>query len=110
MVGGGLGVVGLGLGSVFGVFALSAQNRQKSDCGSSSSCNRPQAVEDYNTAGTDATASTVAFVAGGVLLAAGAVLWFTQPSDANAGGATGRFYLAPSTTGRGGGLVLGGDL
>ena len=111
IVGGGLGVVGLGLGSVFGAFAMSSQNREKSDCGSSSSCNHAQAVEDYNTAGTDATASTVSFIAGGVFLAAGAVLWFTQPSDTNAAApTTGRIYLAPSTTGRGGGFVLGGDL
>jgi len=113
IVGGGLGVVGLGLGSVFGAFAMSAQNREKSDCGSSSSCNHAQAVEDYNTAGSDATASTVSFIAGGVFLAAGAVLWFTQPSDTSAPrttGAPGRIYLAPSTIGRGGGLVLGGEL
>jgi hypothetical protein len=111
VVGGGLGIVGLGMGSVFGVFALSSQSSEKTDCASPTSCtNHKQATQDYSTAGTDATLSTVSFIAGGVFLAAGAVLWFTQPSETGASPATGRLYLAPSTTGRGAGLVLGGEL
>lgn len=99
VVGVGLGLVGVGLGTSWGLYALSSQNREKSDCPAASSCNRPQANEDYTTAHEDATASTVAFAAGGALLAAGAVLWFTAPS----------VHVAPSVGSRGGGLVCVGD-
>jgi hypothetical protein len=99
VVGGGLGLVGVGLGTSWGLYAISSQNREKSDCPSPSSCNHPQASEDYTTARQDATASTVAFVAGAAFLAAGAVLWFTAPS----------VRVAPAASARGGGLLLVGD-
>jgi hypothetical protein len=109
VVGGGLGVVGLALGGVFGGLAIGDQNMEKSNCSSSGCSNRPQAQADYNTGGDNATASTVSFIAGGALLAAGAVLFFTA-KDPVSTATTGRLYLAPSTTGRGPGLVLGGEL
>jgi hypothetical protein len=84
LVGGGLGVVGVALGAVFGAYASSAQSREKGDCSASACPNRPQARADYDAATKDATGSTVAFAAGGVLLAAGVVLWITAPSDAGA--------------------------
>ena len=68
---------------VRGVSRPRAQSREKSDCAPSACPNRPQAVADYDTATKDATGSTVAFAAGGVLLAAGVVLWLTAPSDAS---------------------------
>lgn len=77
---GGLGVVGVGLGAWFGGFAVSAQNREKSDCPAAGCSGYAQAQEDYSTAKTDATASTVSFIAGAALVAAGAVLWLTAPA------------------------------
>jgi hypothetical protein len=99
VIGGGLGVVGLGLGTSWGLYAISAQNQEKSNCSSSSCGNARQASVDYDTARNDATASTVAFAAGGAFLAAGAVLFFTAPS----------VQVTPAVGSRGGGVVLGGS-
>jgi hypothetical protein len=108
VVSGGLGVVGLGFGAVFGGLAISDQNMEKSNCSSSSCSNKGQAQADYTTAGQNANVSTAGFIAGGVLLAAGAVLFFTASDPA--GPTTGRLYLAPSPTPSGPGIVLGGEL
>jgi hypothetical protein len=109
IISGGVGIVGLGLGGVFGGLALSDQSSEKSNCSSSGCSNRPQAQADYNTGNDNATGSTIAFIAGGVFLAAGAVLYFTA-HDATSSPTTGRLYLSPSTTGTGPGFVLGGEL
>lgn len=95
----GLGVVGLGLGGWFGGFALSAHDQESSDCPAAGCLHYLQAKADYDTAQTDATASTVAFIAGGVLAATGIVLWIASP----------RVRVAPTTTAHGAGLVIGGE-
>lgn len=109
VVGAGLGVAGLAVGGVFGAFALSDKNQEHDNCSSSGCPNQPQAKADYDTGNQNATVSTVAFIAGGAFLAAGAVLFFTA-RDPAAPPTSGSLYLAPSTTGRGPGLVLGGSL
>jgi serine/threonine-protein kinase len=81
LVVGGVGVVGLGLGTVFGLKALSLKSQQQSDCGSATSCTNSGyalAVGDHSTALTDSTISTVGFIAGGVLLAGGAWPFLTS--------------------------------
>lgn len=83
---GGVGVVGLAVGGIFGFVALSAANRQRTDCASEGACaSRLNALSDHATAQTDGNASTVAFVAGGVLVAAGATLFFTSAGRTAAG-------------------------
>jgi hypothetical protein len=74
----GVGGVGLVLGGVFGAMASSAWNTAKKDCPSFSNCNST-AMNDHNTATTDATISTVGFIAGGVLAAGGLTLFFVAP-------------------------------
>ncbi|HEY1697231.1 MAG TPA: hypothetical protein VGG39_33955 [Polyangiaceae bacterium] len=98
VAGGGLGLVGIGLGTSWGLYAVSAQNQEKSHCSGSGCPNPRQANEDYSTAKEDATASTIAFAAGGVLLAAGAVLFFTSHS----------VQVAPTVGTRGAGLAIDG--
>jgi hypothetical protein len=117
VAGAGLGVVGVGLGVVFGAYAKSSQSREKSDCSVTICGSYPQGLEDYDVAQKDATGATVAYVAGGALLAAGVVLWFTAPSTAVALGAPSRpaasaaaVRLAPAVVGTGRGLLLGVDL
>jgi hypothetical protein len=119
-VSGGVGLVGIGLGAMFGAYAISSQNREKSDCGATQCVSYPQGMEDYNTAQKDAIAATAALVAGGALVATGVVLWFTAPkpraaapsgreggrSPLPSGPAGMRLRLAPTL----GGLVLRGDL
>lgn len=97
-----LGVVGLGLGTVFGL-----QAKSNLDSSNSGHCTR---VTNYcdaagldlrNTALTDATISTIAFGVGLAALAGGAVLYFTAPrGDARV------IAIVPSAGPRGGGLAL----
>jgi len=81
-VSGGLGVVGLGLGTYFGITALRDNSASKDSC-------RPDDPNQCSQLGYDqrqdalreARISTIAFSAGGALLATAAVLYFTAPND-----------------------------
>jgi hypothetical protein len=114
LVTGGVGVAGLGVGALFGAFAISAKNREQGDCPSAGCSGYAQAKADYDTANKDATGSTIAFIAGGVFVSVGAVLWLTAPAtgptpDATRGAidraSAVRVGLAPSTRGQGLSLV-----
>jgi hypothetical protein len=77
----GLGLAGLGVGSTLGVIARSTyEHAVQTECkgGDPKNCSG-QGTQDGNTAHTQAMMSTVAFVAGGVALATGAVLILTAP-------------------------------
>jgi hypothetical protein len=79
---GGVGVAGVAVGSVFGLVASSKWSRSKSECSvpTATSCtDRVQAVAEHDGAVTDAAVSTVGFIAGGALVAAGALFYFTAP-------------------------------
>jgi hypothetical protein len=77
---GGVGVAGIGVGAVFGALASSAWKSATRDCSSHTNCS-PSSMNEHNTAVTDATISTVAFIAGGVLAAGGVTLFFIAPSS-----------------------------
>jgi hypothetical protein len=64
---GGAGVVGLGIGAVLGIMAQGAWAGSQHQCPGGCS------------ALTEANVATVGFIAGGALLAGGAVLYFTAP-------------------------------
>ena len=72
-VAGAVGIVGLGVGTVFGVMAIS--DKSAAHCDASNACDAGP-LHDANSA---ATASTVGIVAGGVLLAGGAALVLFAP-------------------------------
>ena len=102
---GGAGIVGIGLGSVFGLLASSSFSSQKSDCASSTDCaNHGQALADHDATVTYGTISTVGFIAGGALLAGGAVLFFTSPAPPRSA-----VLVAPSVGRSSGGLSLKGS-
>jgi hypothetical protein len=79
---GGLGVAGIGLGAVFGLMTFSSWSSAKTACGGDpSQCKDVTTGQSHrSTAETEATISTVGFVAGGVLLATGAALFFAAKS------------------------------
>jgi hypothetical protein len=79
---GGAGVVGLALGTVFGLEAKSENDSALTHCPRSPACNDPTGVNLTHQAENSATFSTVAFIAGGALLAGGAALFFTAPRGA----------------------------
>jgi hypothetical protein len=86
---GGAGVVGLVVGSVLGLVSKSSYNHAlQTECGNNPNGCSPQGIQDGQSAHGQAAASTVAFVAGGVLLGAGAVLYFTAPTASVSVGTT----------------------
>jgi hypothetical protein len=77
---GGAGVVGLVVGSVLGLVSKSTYDHAlQTECGGNPNGCSPQGIKEGQSAHGQATASTVAFVAGAVLLGAGGVLYFTAP-------------------------------
>lgn len=75
---GGLGLVGIALGTGFGVGAMGKQSDSNKHCDALNRCD-PTGITLRHDGITDATVSTVGFVVGGVALAAGAVLVLTAP-------------------------------
>jgi hypothetical protein len=80
VISGGVGVVGVILGSVMGAMSFSSWSSSKNECGTALCLNRAQALSDHDSAVTDATISDIGFIAGGVLVAGGVVLFLTAPS------------------------------
>jgi hypothetical protein len=77
----GLGVVGVGIGAVFGLRTSSIWADAQTHC-TGIECDRTGVTlaTDAKNAGT---VSTISFIAGGALLAGGAVLFFTSPSGSS---------------------------
>ena len=78
---GGVGVVGIALGTVFGLKAKSKNDLAKQHC-AGSSCNDQAGVTFSDQAANAGNLSTVAFIVGAVGLAGGAALWLSAPSAA----------------------------
>jgi hypothetical protein len=86
----GAGASGVAVGTIFGVLAWTKYDASNSgDCTAKTAvCSTQAGVSERATAYRDGNVSTIAFVAGGAVLAAGIVLWLTAPS-AEAGPAAG---------------------
>jgi hypothetical protein len=104
LVTGGVGIAGLIVGATFGFIAQSDNNDAKRNCTTDTTCS-PDGLASSNSALHAATASTVAFIAGGALTAAGLVLYFTAPTDATR---SARIGLSPLVGSTAGGLTLHG--
>jgi hypothetical protein len=79
IVAGGVGVVGLGIGTVVGAIALSKKSDAQSAC-PGSQCTTQDGVSKWSDAASTGNVSTIGFIIGGVGVAGAAVLWFTAPS------------------------------
>jgi serine/threonine-protein kinase len=77
----GVGVVGLGVGSFFGVRAISRNSDAENHCPKGTLCQDDAGVSLTNQALKDARTSNIFFVAGGVLAATGVVLFLTGGSS-----------------------------
>jgi hypothetical protein len=77
---GGLGIGGLALGAVFGAQAIAKDGEADENCrpDDATLCTQ-RGLDLADDAGTAATVSSIAFLAGGAALAGGAVLYFTAP-------------------------------
>jgi hypothetical protein len=99
----GLGLVGIGVGSYFGIEAKSKYDESNNaGCDAKNNC-PPAAATIRDQAISAGNASTVAFIAGGALLAGGVVLWLVAPSRKTA-----TVGFSPMGWPRGGGLALSG--
>lgn len=100
---GGVGVVGVGIGSVFGGLAMSKLNASNAagDCAPDNHCSAAGATLRY-AAEDRATVSTIGFIAGGALLAGGVVLFFTAPKGTSGVEVTASPTVAGATFGVGG--------
>jgi hypothetical protein len=91
-----LGVAGVGalvIGGIFGVLTKTTyDNALQNECHNNPNTCTSQGAQEGRTAHTQGTISTVGFVAGGALLAGGAVLYFTAPN--------GRVGVGPAVDGR----------
>lgn len=82
---GGVGVVGVGIGSFFGLKAMSKIDQAKDASCAGKVCQERADLELTKDANSAATVSNVAFIAGGASLVAGAVLYFLAPSSRESG-------------------------
>ena len=103
----GVGVAGVAAGSVFGLMGFSEKSKQLAECSQSACTSQALAASDRKTGLTDAAISTVAFIAGGALLAVGGVFFFAGANSAEPAKSTG-LVVTPSMGPGGGGMVLSG--
>jgi hypothetical protein len=75
-----VGVVGLGVGTVFGIIAKNKHDQVVTDC-PGGSCTSQSDVDTNGDSKNAATLSTVAFIAGGAFLAGGVVLYLVAPKS-----------------------------
>jgi serine/threonine-protein kinase len=81
LVVGGVGLVGVGLGSYFGIRAISRNSDAEKDCNDDAKCRTSSAITLTNDARQDARFANIFMAAGGVLVATGAVLYLTGGSS-----------------------------
>ncbi|MBK7582963.1 MAG: PEGA domain-containing protein [Myxococcales bacterium] len=108
----GVGVVGVGVGSYFGLKTFSKKNESKDQCGEAigqSDPNRctPQGVDLRDDAKSAATFSTIGFAVGAVGVGAGVVLLLSSGGSAPEKSAR-RTQFVPMVGPRGGGLGVSG--
>jgi hypothetical protein len=83
IVAAGVGVAGIGVGTIFGLSAMSKHDDANAKC--PGACTDQAGVELWNDARSAGNISTIGFVVGGVGLATGAILWLTaKPSRTTA--------------------------
>jgi hypothetical protein len=113
---GGVGAVGLVIGSIFGALTFAKWGEAVSACGGPkdqhTSCPTQMQVTNAGeigaSAGSLATVSNIGFALGGAGLVAAGVLWFTTPADAaSRSSAALRIDLIPAGPGSFGGAVRG---
>jgi hypothetical protein len=101
----GVGAVGLAVGAVTGVMAMSKNKSSTDQCPNDGACSSKDAVDANSSAKSLGTISTVGFIVGGVGVAAGAILLLTAPTNPPR---TGRVRFVPTAGPGGGGLTAVG--
>jgi len=102
----GIGIVGLGVGTYFGLRSKSDHDDAKNVCPNRDACGSMDGVSKWSDATSKGTVSTVAFAVGGAALIAGGILWFTAPRGPAA--KTTRVRVVPSLAANQAGIVVSG--
>jgi hypothetical protein len=102
---GGVGIVGIGVGSYFGLRAMSKNKDAEAFCNGDNVCNDQQGIDLTEEARDAALISNIGFAVGGAALAAGIVLYVVAPGSDE----TQALRIAPSIARNGGGLSVGGN-
>ncbi|MGK4001552.1 tetratricopeptide repeat protein [Sorangium sp. So ce1036] len=102
LVVGGAGIVGLGVGTFFGVKALSKNGDAEGYCKGGSTCEDPRGVTLTEEASSAATASNIAFGVGAAAVVGGAVLYLVAPRSSSG------VQVGPLVDARNVGLRVGG--
>ena len=98
----GAGVVGIGIGAVFGAIALSKLSESNDGpCDTGNHCT-PAGLELRHQSGSATTGATISFAAGAAALAAGIGIYLTTPHDGE------MLTVTPTVTAGGGGALLAG--
>jgi hypothetical protein len=103
----GVGVVGVGLGTLFGFRAIAKNSDAKKVC-DGAACTDQNGVDLTDDAKSAATISNVAFGAGLACLAGGIILYVTAPSGKEKSTARRTLRVSPLAARRAGGLSFGG--
>ena len=96
---GGVGIAGIGVGAVTGFLAIGKNKDSKDLCPTEGACPSKDGVDANDSAKKLGTISTIGFIAGGVLLATGAVLVITSRS---------KYALVPNIGPQNAGLTVAG--
>ncbi|MFO0661523.1 MAG: hypothetical protein U0165_17080 [Polyangiaceae bacterium] len=104
MVLAGVGVVGLGVGAIFGAQTLSKNSDAAKKCDVFNRCTQ-EGLDLTDDAKKARTISYVGFGVGAAFLAVGGYLWYTAPTN---NPSTARVWVAPAADQRGGGMAVGG--
>lgn len=91
----GIGIAGVGVGTVTGILALSKKSSLDTACGPSKTGCPSSSQSDIDSAKTMGTISTVGFIVGGVGVAAGVVLLLTEGSSSSASATVGSVHVTP---------------
>lgn len=94
----GVGVVGVGLGSAFGLMAKSKYDESKKECDAddANACSA-RGIEQRNEALTKGNVATVGFIVGGAALAGAGIVWLASgSSDSKQAGSSARLRAAPA--------------
>ncbi|MEO7109778.1 MAG: hypothetical protein ABI183_05030 [Polyangiaceae bacterium] len=91
----GVGIAGVGVGTVTGILALGKKSTLDNVCGASKTGCPSSSQSDIDSAKTMGTISTVGFIVGGVGVAAGIVLLLTEGSSSNATATVGSVRVSP---------------
>jgi hypothetical protein len=107
---GAVGVVALAVGAGAGIFSIVKNGQAKDVCPNFNSCPDADGRSNWNAATDAGTVSTIGFVAGGAIVTAAAILYFTAPKNTATNAAANGWWLTPSVGLGSAGLVAGGHL